>query len=329
MMKLLARKVAQAVAQACTLVAIVLCAPGAWAQGYPERPVRIIVGFAPGGSPDTVARLLAQQLGAAFGQPVLVENKPGAGGMIASDYVSKSPPDGHTLVLVTGAHSTQAAIMKQLPYEPVSGLGWISSVVRYPFLVVTHPQSPYKSLADVVARAKAAPGVVNYGSAGLGTSHHMLAEWLASETGIDIMHIPFKAGPSTVFELMAGRVDFMFETIVVTLPQVKAGKLRAIAVTTSEPLSALPEVPPVSRTVPQLVFQSWLALAAAPGTPAPIVERLNRELRRVLGQPEVQKRFADLGGQASPSSPDEMRAQVSAEVERWKALVKSRGIERQ
>ncbi len=311
------------------IVAAILCTTGAWAQPYPERPVRIIVGFAPGGSSDIVARLIAQQLAPLLGQPVLVENKAGAGGLIASDFVSKAPPDGYALLLATAGHSTQAAIMKDLPFEPITGFAWISTLTRYPFLILTRPQSPINSLADLVARAKAAPGRISYATVGVGTSHHMLAEWFSAETGIEMVHVPFKGGTATSAEVMSGRVDIMFETITATLANVKAGKLRALAVTSPRPVSFLPGVPAAAQTVPEFVFQSWLGLAAPAATPPAIIERLNREVRRALADPEVQKRFAALGGTADPASPNEMRVQVTSEITRWKKIVQSRHIEQQ
>jgi tripartite-type tricarboxylate transporter receptor subunit TctC len=202
-------------------------------------------------------------------------------------------------------------------------------VTRYPFLIVTGTQTPITTLADLIARARAAPGKITYASVGVGTSQHMLAEWFSAETGIEMLHVPFKGGAATISEVMAGRVDVMFETITSTLANVKAGKLRALAATSPQPTSFLPAAPVAAQTVPQFVFQSWLGVAAAPGTSAAIIERLNRELRRLLSDPEVQKRLADLGGAAAPSSPEEMRAQVSAEIGRWKKIVQSRRIEQQ
>lgn len=318
----------RAVARAA-IIATVLCTTGTWAQSYPERPVRIIVGFAPGGSSDIVARIAAQQLAPLLGQPVVVENKAGAGGLIASDFVAKAPPDGYALLLATAGHSTQAAIMKELPFEPITGFAWISTLTRYPFLIVTGPQSPLNSLADLIARARAAPRRMTYATVGVGTSQHMLAEWFSAETGIELLHVPFKGGAAPSAEVMLGRVDIMFETITATLPNVKAGKLRALAVTSPQPASFLPDVPAAAQTVHQFVFQSWLGLAAPAATPRAIVERLNRDVRRVLADPEVQKRFAALGGAAAPSSPEEMRAQVASEIERWQRIVTSRNIERQ
>ena len=303
-------------------------AASAMAQSYPERPVRIVVGFPPGGSSDTVARVVAQHLSPLLGQPVVVENKPGAGGVIGSDHVAKAAPDGHTLLLATAGHSTAAAMMQKLPFDAVKDFAWITTVTTYPFAIATAADSQIKSLPDLIARAKAAPGKVTYSSAGVGTSHHLLGEWLSSLADIEMNHIPFKGGTSPLTEVLAGRVDVMIETMTLVLPHMKSGKLRGLAVTSPEPKDYLPDVPPASKTVPGLVFQSWLGIAAPAGTPAPIVQKLNSDLHKALAVPEVQKRLAALGGGAAPVSPEEMRKQVQTEIERWKKLVESRSIPR-
>jgi tripartite-type tricarboxylate transporter receptor subunit TctC len=300
-----------------------------FAQSYPDRPLRLIVGFPPGGSSDTVARVVAQSLSPLLGQPVVVENKPGAGGVIGSDLVAKAPPDGYTLLLATAGHSTAAAMMAKLPFDAVRDFAWITTVTTYPFVIATSAESPIRSLDDMIRRAKAAPGKLSYSSAGVGTSHHLLGEWLAAEAGIEMLHVPFKGGTSPVTEVVAGRVDVMFETMTLVLPHIRSGRLRALAVTSPEPKDYLPDVPPAAKSVPGVVFQSWLGIAAPAGTPPAIVERLNRELRKVLDESEVQKRLAALGGGSAPISPDLMRAQVQTEVERWKKLVESRRIEKQ
>jgi tripartite-type tricarboxylate transporter receptor subunit TctC len=300
----------------------------ALAQNYPERPVRIVVGFPPGGSSDTVARVVAQHLSPLLGQPVVVENKPGAGGVIGSDHVAKAAPDGYTLLLATAGHSTAAAMMQKLPFDAVKDFAWITTVTTYPFAIATAADSQIKSLPDLIAKAKAAPGKVTYSSAGVGTSHHLLGEWLSSLADIEMNHIPFKGGTSPLTEVLAGRVDVMIETMTLVLPHMKSGKLRGLAVTSPEPKDYLPDVPPASKTVPGLVFQSWLGIAAPGGTPAPIVQKLNADLHKALAVAEVQKRLAALGGGAAPVSPDEMRKQVQTEIERWKKLVESRSIPR-
>jgi tripartite-type tricarboxylate transporter receptor subunit TctC len=299
-----------------------------WGQSYPDRPVRIVVGFPPGGSSDTVARVVAQHLSPLLGQPVVVENKPGAGGVIGSDQVAKAAPDGHTLLLATAGHSTAAAMMQKLPFDAVKDFAWITTVTTYPFAIATAADSQIRSLPDLIAKAKAAPGKLTYSSAGVGTSHHLLGEWLSSQAGIEMNHIPFKGGTSPLTEVIAGRVDVMIETMTLVLPHMKSGRLRGLAVTSPEAKDYLPDVPPASKTVPGLVFQSWLGIAAPAGTPAAIVDSLNKSLRKTLAVPEVQQRLAALGGGAAPVSPSEMREQVQTEIERWKKLVADRNIQR-
>ncbi len=213
--------------------------------------------------------MVAQQLSPLLRQPVVVENKPGAGGVIGSDTVAKAAPDGYTLLLATAGHSTAAAMMEKLPFDPVKDFAWISTITTYPFAIATASESPIRSLDDLVRRAKAAPGKVTYSSAGVGTSHHLLGEWLSAEAGIEMNHIPFKGGTSPLTEVLAGRVDIMIETMTLVLPHMQSGKLRGLAVTSPEPKDYLPGVPPASKSVPGLVFQSWLGIAAPAGTPAP------------------------------------------------------------
>jgi tripartite-type tricarboxylate transporter receptor subunit TctC len=308
--------------------AALLVAAAAHAQSYPERAVRIVVGFPPGGSSDTVARVVAQHLAPLLGQPVVVENKPGAGGVIGSDTVAKAAPDGYTLLLATAGHATAAAMVQKLPFDAINDFAWISTVTTYPFAFATSAESQIKSLADLIQKAKAAPGKITYSSAGVGTSHHLLGEWLSSLAGIELNHIPFKGGTSPLTEVLAGRVDVMVETMTLVLPHIKSGKLRGLAVSSPEPKAYLPDVPPASKTVPGLVFQSWLGIAGPAGMPAPVVQRLNTDLRKALAAPEVQQRLAALGGAAAPSSPEEMRRQVHDEIERWTKLVAARGIQR-
>ena len=314
--------------RAAAAMAFVVAVGTASAQAYPDKPVRIIVGFAPGGSSDIVARLVSQHLAPLLGQPVIVENRPGAAGTTASDYVAKSAPDGHTLLLATPGHSTAAAFMRKLPFEPVEDFAWVTTLTTYPLLIATRPESPIKSLADLISQAKAAPGRISFGSTGVGAGQHMLTEWFSAETGIELLHVPFKGGTAVIAEVMTGRVDIIFETVTLALPHVKSGKLRALAVTSREPTSFLPGTPAAAQTVPGFVFQSWLGIAAPARTPPAIVDRLNRDLRRVLAEPDAQKRFADLGGRTSPSSPAELRAQVEAEIARWNRITDTRRIER-
>jgi len=311
-------------------VALALAVPvTALAQGYPDRPVKVIVGFAPGGSSDTVARLVGQKLAPLLGQPVVVENKPGAGGVLGADLVAKAPGDGYSLLLAVSGHATAAAMMKKLPFEPVKDFAWITMLTTYPFVFATSPQAPFKSLPELIARAKAQAGKLTYSSVGVGSAHHLVGEWFNAETGANLLHVPFRGGAATLVEVIAGRVDIMVETATLALPHIQGGKLRALAVTSRHPVEVLPGVPTVNQIVPGFEYQSWLGVAAPAATPAAVVERLNREIRRVLDQPDVRQRLAELGGGAAPTSPETMRAEVESQIARWQRLVESRGIEKQ
>lgn len=301
----------------------------ALAQSYPAKPVKFINGFAAGGSSDLVARLLAQNLTEAFGQQVVVETRTGSGGIIANDAVAKSAPDGHTLVLITGGYPAQAATLKTLPYDPVRDFAMISTVTFYPFVLAVSAASPYKTVADLLAYAKANRGKTSFASAGVGSLHHLSGEWFNVVAGTDLIHVPFRGGTAPVLELQAGRVDAMFETMTLVMPQIKAGKLRALAVLSKTRSEFLPEVPSLSETFPDFEVTSWLGVATTAGTPAPIIDRLNRELRRIVELPEVRQRFADLGGNARSSTPEEMLALVEREIAKWKKVVAAKNIELQ
>ena len=298
------------------------------AQDYPARPIRFVVGFPPGSSTDIVSRLLAQKLQERLGQPLVVEQKVGATGRIANDFVAKSPPDGYNLVLLTGGHPVSAAIMK-LPYDPVKDFGMVSTITAYPMVISVAPGSPVKSFDDLIARAKADPGKMTYSSNGVGSAHHLLGEWINLAGGISLVHVPFKGGGPALTDLLGGRIDLMIETATFTAPQVKGGRLRAIAVSSRSPASQFPGVPPIAETLPEIEFTSWLGVAVAPGTPASIVARLNREIRQVIDLPDMRQRFVDLGGESVASTPEEMRARIEREIVRWKRVVEQRSIPRE
>ena len=312
------------------LAAVALAAVAtASAQDYPSRPLRFYVGFAPGGSTDIVSRLLAQRLQERLGQPVVVEQKVGATGVIAQDAVAKGAPDGYTLVLLTGGHPTSAVMMKSLPYDPVKDFGMISIVTQYPMAISVLPDSQVKSLADLIARAKAAPGKVSFSSAGVGSLHHLLGEWLNIEAGTEMIHVPFKGAAPAFTELLAGRIDVMIETMTFSSVQIKSGRMRPLALSTASRSPGFPDVPTIAETLPGIEAQSWLGIVTSPGTPQPVIDRLNRELRAILAEPAVQQRLADLGGEAYPTSPEEMRARIAREIARWARVVEVRKIERQ
>lgn len=307
-----------------------LCAP-APAQDYPTRPVRIIVGFPPGGGVDATARVIGQAMSQDLGQPFVVENKPGAAGTLGAADVARSAPDGYTLLVTPGGHAIYGAIFKSLPFDTVKSFSWISNIVTVPFFVVVPGNSPFKTLADVIARAKAAPGSVTFGSAGQGTTHHLGVELLGMRTGVKFLHVPYRGDAPLVTALLAGEVQFGLATPTLVLDNIKTGKLRALAVTTAERSSLLPDVPTVDQAMglSNYAVRTWFALAGPAGLPASIVDRLNASLRKTLGSPQVQERLASIGGTVDPTTPEQMRDAVARELAIWTETVNTAGIPKQ
>ena len=294
---------------------------------WPAKPIRLLLGFPAGGGSDTVARLVAKPLGERLGQSVVVDNKPGAGGNIAAEMLTRATPDGYTLILLPSGHASAAAMKKSLPFDPVKDFAWISTVTTYPLAFAVTPQSPITSFADLVKRAKAEPNKYTYSSVGIGTAMHLVAEWAFSEAGVQMTHVPFKGGTGPVTELLAGRVDVMVETMTLTASFLKDQRVRAIAVTSPAAASPLPGVATVADTLPQVVFESWLGIAAPVGTPPAVLERLNQELRAVLNQDDVRQKLIDFGGSPRASSPAEFRQRVERDITNLKKVVVSRHID--
>ena len=313
----------------CTGLCGLLTGGPAAAQDYPSKPIKFLVGFTPGGSADLISRFVAQKLSERLGQPIMVEQRLGATGIIAQDAVSKAPPDGYTMVLLTGGHPTSAAMKKKLPYHPVNDFGMVSTIIEYPMAIGVRPDSPIKSFADLLARAKAEPGKLSMSSAGIGSLHHLLGEWIKIESGTEMIHVPFKGAAPAYTELLGGRLDVFIETMTFLNVNFKNGQVRPLAVSSSQRLKDFPNVPTISETLPGVDPTSWLGLVVSPGTPRPVVDRLNSELRAVLAEPATAERFAQLGGVPAPSSPEEMRSRVQREIERWTRVVKLRNIERE
>jgi len=312
-------------AVAALLATAALPAP---AQNFPVRPMRFLVGGPPGSGADLVSRMLAPKLAERLGQPVVVEQKTGAGGIIANEALSKSPPDGHTLALLTGAHPTAAAMRRSLPYDPVRDFAMVGTVVAYPLVVSVVPTSPISSFPDLLARATAAPGKISYAMSP-GSLVHLAGEWINSEAGTTMLAVPYRGSSAALVDALGGRVDVMIETATAAFPQIRAGKIRPLAVSSSERHPALPDVPTIAETLPAVEFTSWLGLATASGTPRAVIDRLNAALRATLELPDVRQRIADLGGVPTPSTPEEMRGRVEREIARWKRLVELKNIERQ
>jgi len=297
------------------------------AQDYPKRPIRFMIGFAPGGSADIVSRLLGQNLAERLGQPVIAEQKMGASGLLANDVVAKASPDGHTLVLLTGGHPVAAVIMKERPYDPVRDFGMVSVVTGYPMVISVAADSPTRTFADLIARAKTER--ITFATSGPGSLHDLVGELVNVEAGIGMVSVPFKGAALGIVDLLGGRVDVMVETATFSFPQIRAGKLRALALSSAQRYPLMPEVSTIAETLPGVEASSWLGLATSPGTPKSVIDRLNREVRAIVELPEVRRRLAELGGVPSPSTPEEMRERIEREIAKWKRVVELKKIERQ
>jgi tripartite-type tricarboxylate transporter receptor subunit TctC len=309
--------------------ALALHAGLAVAQAWPAKPLKLVTPFPPGGSADVIARLIANQLGVQLGQPVVIDNRPGAGGVVGNEHVAKQPPDGYTLLLITGAYPVQAAMLKSLPFDPLADVAMVSMLTSYPFVISVRPDSSFRTLGELIAYAKANPGKLNYPSSGIGTVHHLSGELLNAMAGIEMVHVPFRGGASPLTEVLGGRVDLLLEAMTLSIGQIQSGKLRALGVTSRERWKALPEVPTVAETVPGYEVNSFIGLGTTGRTPEPIIERANAEVRKALANPETHKRFVELGGEPGASSPTEMRTYIEREIAKWKGVIAARKIEQQ
>jgi tripartite-type tricarboxylate transporter receptor subunit TctC len=297
------------------------------ARDYPSKPVRIIVPQSPGASTDLTARLIGQKLNEAFKQPVVVDNRPGAGTINGTEIVARAVPDGHTLLVVASSLTINPALHPKLPYHPVRDFTPITQLSKFPNLLAAHPSLPAKSLQDVIALAKAKPGQINYASAGVGTGTHMSAELLKQMTGIDIVQIPFKGGGPAIVAAMGGQTQLIIGTSVGLLPHVRSGKLKAIAITGAKRSAAAPEIPTVAESgVPGYEHEPWNGLLAPAKLPRPILAKLNEEVVRILRAPEVRKVFEHEGADAVGNSTEEFAAVIRSEMVKWAKVVKAAGI---
>lgn len=295
-------------------------------KDFPARPIRLVSPFAAGGNTDVIGRLIAPRLAERLGQNVIVENRPGAGGMVGASQVSKATPDGHTLLFISGAFTAHSAVTKNLPYDPIRDFTWITTVVTYPFVVVVNANSPMQTVSDLINTAKRNPGKLNYGSVGTGSVFHLAAELFSSMAGTEMTHVPYKGSAEPTTELVAGRLDVIFTTLTGVFPHIQSNRVRPIAVTSLEPSPHLPKVPTVAQTLPGYEVLSFAGIAAPRGTPRPLITRLNRELRAVLGEPDIGKKLTDQGGDVQPSSPEEMTRKVEMEIAKWQRIVETRKI---
>jgi len=296
----------------------------ALADSYPSHPVRIIIPSAPGGASDMLGRLLAQQLSAQLKASFVPENVAGAGTLIASEQLAHSKPDGYTLLLVTSSHAINAAIKKTLPYDPVKDFAPVSLVATLPDLLLVNPSLPVHSVSELIALARKEPGKIAFGSAGLGSGTHLDAELFRSMAGIDLLHVPYKGGTPSVTALVAGQVQMMFSNPVSSLPLVKAGKLRPLAISSTSRSPLFPDVPPIAEAgVPGYEAQSWYGVLAPKSTPPALIDTLNRAVGKVLAMPEVKRQIEAVGGEARASTPQDFEKLLTGDIERWRKLVAS------
>lgn len=302
----------------------------AFAQSYPDRPIKIYQGFAAGGNADSIARIVGAEIGKSIGQPFLVEAQTGAGGTIAATTVARAKPDGYTLLLATGGHSVAGALYDTLPYKTVADFAMISTITYFPFLIVVKSDSKFQTFPEVVAAAKAAPESIAFGSAGVGTTHHLAGELLARMSGAPMLHIPYRGDAASLTAVLAGDVPFIIAPPTAVISSIQAGKLRALATTGPQRWPGLPNVPTVAEQgVPGYDVRSWAGLMAPAGTPRPIIDQLNGETLKALRLPAVRERLEVMGGEARGSTPEEMTAMVSQELDKWKQVVADARIPKQ
>lgn len=304
-------------------------APFARAQSWPERPIKAVQGFAAGGNADTIARLVGAEMAKGLGQTIVVDAITGAGGTLASSAVARAAPDGYSLLLATGGHVVAGALYEKLPYHTLNSFQPVSTITFFPFLWVVPADSRHKSLRDVLTAARAAPGTVAYGSAGIGSTHHLAGELLAKMADVKLLHVPFRGDAASLTALLGGEIPLVIAPPTAVLAQIKAGKMRAIGVTGAQRWAAMPDVPTVAEQgVAGYDVRSWAGWLLPAGAPAPVVERLNAETRKALQVPSVRTRLEEMGGEARASTPQEMQAMMAAELQKWTQVVADARIPR-
>jgi len=308
--------------QAASAFAAVPALPLA-AQEWPARPIRIVVGTAPGGSPDIISRVLGEKLADKLGQSFVIENNTQGAGAVAQLTVAKSNPDGYTMGMLTAGYPPQMVVRKA-PYDPLDGFAFVTLVCGYPMVYAVAPDSPIRSFQDMLAQAKTRP--LTYTINAVGSIYHVLTTWIGLEAGVTFTPIPYRGTAVALTDVLTGRVDVMVDAATSAFPRIAAKQLRVLALSAPERYPLMPEAPIVAETLPGISFLSWLGLARAAGTPRPIVERLNREVRAALTLPDVKQKLLEGGNVAIPSTPDEMREKVAADMARWRKVIDAAGI---
>ena len=304
--------------------AAVLVAATSAAQTYPSKTIKIVVPFTAGSATDIMARVVGEKLQAAWGQPVVVENRPGAGGTLGATQVAKGEADGHTLLVVSTGHVVNPVLYSNLQYDTLGDFSGVSPLASLPSVLVVGAGSPYKTVAELMAAARAKPGVLNYASAGVGSATHVNAEKFRANANLQVTHIPFKGTPETIVEVSSGRTDFMFTPVLASIPSIRDNRLRALAVSTAKRSSALPNVPTVAESgLPGFAFDFWIGMLAPAKTPKPVVAKITAEVARILALPEVKERMATLGAEPMPMSPDQFDAYIKDEYTTLGAVMRS------
>jgi tripartite-type tricarboxylate transporter receptor subunit TctC len=301
--------------------AVLLAATNALAQSYPTRPITLLHGFGPGGNADVISRLLAAPMSQTLGQPVVVEARPGAAGNIANERAAKSKPDGYTIILIPSGFAVSAGLYKHLPFDPLNDFQMISMTTSFSFVISVRADSPYKTLKDLIAAAKAKPGKLSFSSVGIGSTQQLCGELLKSMAGINMIHVPYKGGTAPLTDLLGGQIDVMVDTNTVTTPQIKAGKIRGLAESASIPWPGLPGLPPVAETLPGYDVRGWTGIAGPKGIPPAIVAKLNDAIHKALANPTVKKRIEDMGNVETPSTPEEMQTVVATDIAKFKKVI--------
>ena len=313
--------------RALVAIALSLAAGAATSQGYPAKPVRLVVPFAAGGVVDTTARLLAPKMSEALGQPLVIDNRAGAGGNVAADFVAKAPPDGYTLLITTHGHAISPGLYKQLPFDAVAGFAPITQIASSFLVLVANPQVPAASVRELIELARAKPGKLNYGSTGLGAPPHLVGELFRQTTAIDIIHVPYKGDAPMYQALLAGEVDFGFGPLGNAIQHIRSGKLRALGMTNPQRSAAIPDVPTmVEAGVPGFELTGWLGLFAPAGTARAVVERLYAGMRETIASPQVSERFPALGYEPVGSPPDEFAARYRRDVALYTRIIRDARI---
>ena len=309
------------------LAAVVVAAAPALGQAYPTKPIRIVAPSTPGDAPDVIARLVADKLSAALGQQVVVDNKPGAGGVVGSESVAKSAPDGYTLIMGNaGSHGINAAVYSKLPYDIQRDFAPVSQVAIAPNVMVINPSVPANSVAEFIAYAKSQPGKLSYASGGNGSSAHMSMELFKSMAGIDVQHIPYKGSSPALTDLIGGQVAVFIGNMPPTVPHIKAGKLRALAVTTKTRSALMPELSTIADTLPGYETVAWFGVLAPAGTPPDIVNKLSVEIGKIARSPEMREKLVAMGAEPVGGTPEEFKAVIDRDIAKWKPLAQKVGI---